>query len=94
MIIFKTLVIKIWHLPRLIFCLIIRIYQKTLSFDHGPLKKFFPYGYCKYRPTCSDYCHDSIKQKGVFKGVLKCSYRVMRCNPCSKGGYDPVNKKS
>jgi len=68
------------------------LYQKTLSFDHGPLKKFFPYGYCKYKPTCSDYCKESIEQYGVIIGSGKCVYRVLRCNPCSKGGFDPVKK--
>ncbi|MBU1446448.1 membrane protein insertion efficiency factor YidD [Patescibacteria group bacterium] len=71
----------------------IRIYQKTFSFDHGPMKKMFPYGYCKYKPTCSSYCYESIKDDGLVVGSVKCIYRVLRCNPWSEGGYDPVHKK-
>jgi hypothetical protein len=88
----KKILVKIWHFPRFVLCVLITIYQKTLSLDHGPLKKYFPYGYCKFKPTCSSYCHDSIKQKGVLIGGGKCMWRIMRCNPCGKGGYDPDNK--
>lgn len=47
---------------------------------------------CKYYPTCSSYGIESIKTYGAFKGILLTLYRVLRCNPFSKGGYDPVNK--
>jgi hypothetical protein len=89
---FKKFIKTIWYLPRRILCAFIRLYQKTISFDHGPLKRFFPYGYCKFKPTCSDYCYQSIKEFGLIKGGFKCLYRVLRCNPCGKGGYDPVHK--
>jgi putative membrane protein insertion efficiency factor len=88
----KVFLRVIIHLPRNLICLIIKIYQKTLSFDHGPLKKLFPYGYCKYKPTCSEYSYDAIKEYGVIKGTILGTYRILRCNPCSKGGYDPVKK--
>lgn len=72
------------------FLFLIRIYQKTLSLDHGPMKKFFPYGYCKFHPTCSEYTYQSINKYGIFKGSFLGIYRIMRCNPWSKGGFDPV----
>jgi len=66
------------------------IYQKTLSPDHGPLKKFFPHGYCRFNPTCSQYGYESIKKHGLLKGSIKTLYRILRCNPWNKGGNDPA----
>ena len=67
---------------------IIKFYQKTLSFDHGLLKVFYPFGYCRFRPTCSDYSIQALEKYGFFKGVYKSSWRILRCNPWSKGGFD------
>lgn len=46
--------------------------------------------HCKYTPTCSEYAYQAIEKYGVVKGSLKSIYRIMRCNPFSKGGYDPL----
>lgn len=67
---------------------LIRIYQKTLSRDHGYFKKFYPHGYCKFYPTCSEYAYQAIQKKGVLKGLLLAWWRILRCNPFSKGGID------
>lgn len=75
---------------RLIVIKIIKIYQKTLSFDHGFFKFLYPYGYCRFTPTCSDYAIKAIEKYGIFKGGIKAFYRVVRCNPFNKGGYDPL----
>ncbi|MFH1598190.1 MAG: membrane protein insertion efficiency factor YidD [Patescibacteria group bacterium] len=69
---------------------IIRFYQKTLSFDHGYPRHYFPDGYCRYSPTCSEYAIQAIAKYGIIKGATKAAWRVLRCNPFSKGGYDPV----
>lgn len=69
---------------------LIRFYQKTISRDHGILKIFYPYGYCRFRPTCSEYTIQAIKKYGVIKGCLKASWRIIRCNPWNKGGWDPL----
>lgn len=45
---------------------------------------------CKYYPTCSEYTKQAIKKYGVFKGILIGTKRITRCNPFSKGGYDPL----
>lgn len=82
------------QVPRQVLILIIRIYQKTLSPDHGILKIFFRYGVCKYTPTCSEYACEALKQYGAVKGGAMSVWRVLRCNPFSKGGHDPVNNKS
>ena len=69
---------------------IIKFYQKTLSFDHGLLKHIFPFGYCRFRPTCSDYTIKAIEKYGLIGGGIKSIWRVLRCNPWNKGGWDPV----
>ena len=45
---------------------------------------------CKYIPTCSEYGIEAIEKYGVLKGGLLTVWRILRCNPFSKGGYDPV----
>ena len=60
----------------------IRFYQKFLS----PLK----HTRCPYTPTCSQYGLEAIQQYGAVKGSLLECWRILRCNPFSKGGYDPV----
>lgn len=69
---------------------IIRIYQKTLSFDHGFFSFLFPDGFCRFHPTCSEYGYAAIEKYGVFRGGGKTIWRVLRCNPFSKGGFDPL----
>lgn len=69
---------------------LIKIYQKTLSFDHGPLNYLYPHGFCRFHPTCSEYSIQVIEKYGPIRGALKTIWRVLRCNPFNKGGYDPV----
>lgn len=45
---------------------------------------------CKYIPTCSEYAIEAINKHGPIKGLLLAIWRVLRCNPFSKGGFDPV----
>lgn len=73
----------------------IRFYQKTLSFDHGPFKHLFPGGFCRFYPSCSQYSYDCIYRHGLLKGVLLAVWRILRCNPLSLGGMDeaPLKKQ-
>jgi len=48
---------------------------------------------CKFTPTCSNYAIDAIIEYGSVKGIILSFKRILRCNPLSKGGYDPVRKK-
>ena len=48
---------------------------------------------CKYYPTCSTYAIEAIEVHGALKGSLLAIWRILRCNPFSKGGYDPVPRK-
>ncbi len=45
---------------------------------------------CKYEPTCSRYAVDAIRQYGILRGLVLAGWRLLRCNPWSHGGYDPV----
>ncbi len=67
---------------RKFFIFLINIYQKLIS----PL---FPPS-CRFYPTCSTYAKQSLEKYGVFKGGAKAAWRVLRCNPFNKGGYDPL----
>lgn len=84
----KSIFKKLVYFPRIILLWAIRLYQKTLSPDHGPIKHFYPHGYCKYYPTCSQYGYEVIKKRGIFIGSVKAVWRILRCNPWSKGGID------
>lgn len=66
----------------------IRIYQKTLSLDHGPLKHLWPNGYCRFYPTCSEYGYQCIEKQGLLRGGFNTLWRIARCNPWNKGGID------
>lgn len=68
----------------------IRLYQRTLSPDHGPFKHLHPHGYCRFYPSCSEYAIQAIDKYGIIKGGLMGSWRIIRCNPWNKGGNDPV----
>ena len=45
---------------------------------------------CKYEPTCSAYAVEAIRQFGILRGLVLATWRVLRCNPWSHGGFDPV----
>jgi putative membrane protein insertion efficiency factor len=45
---------------------------------------------CKYEPTCSLYALEAIRQYGILRGLVLAGWRLLRCNPWSHGGYDPV----
>jgi putative membrane protein insertion efficiency factor len=64
----------------------IRFYQRFVS----PL---FPRR-CKYLPTCSDYAVQAVREYGAWRGFVLASWRLLRCNPWSHGGYDPVSDQT
>lgn len=68
-----------------IFIFIINLYKKYIS----PI--FHKLGFdCKYYPTCSEYTRQAIEKYGVIKGCYLGIKRILKCNPFSKGGYDPL----
>ncbi len=62
--------------------LLIRAYQWMLSPVVGQR--------CKYHPSCSEYAAQAIGRFGVLRGTVLAGWRLLRCNPWSHGGYDPV----
>jgi len=62
---------------------LIKFYRKKIS----PLKR---HGCCRFTPTCSQYALEAYEKYGFFKGTFLTVWRILRCNPFSKGGYDPV----
>jgi hypothetical protein len=77
-------------LPKILVLKLIRGYQKIFSPDHGLFKNRFPYGFCRFNPTCSDYAYQAIFKYGIIKGGLLTAWRLLRCNPWNKGGNDPL----
>ena len=64
---------------------LIRLYQR--------LRPSSTRGCCKYIPTCSQYGLEAVERFGALKGGLLALWRILRCNPFSRGGYDPVPEK-
>ena len=71
---------------------LIRLYQKTFSYDHGLMGKIFPNTrFCKFTPTCSQYGYEAIEKYGIIRGGWLATKRFVRCNPWTEPGrYDPV----
>ena len=63
----------------------IRWYKKYLSPHLGNI--------CRFRPTCSEYAIQALQVHGAAKGLVLSVWRILRCNPFGKGGYDPVPEK-
>ncbi len=69
-------------------CLLVpvRVYQRAIS----PLLP----ARCKYHPTCSAYAVQAVETYGILRGSLIAGWRLLRCNPWSHGGYDPVSAQT
>ena len=61
---------------------LIRFYKQAIS-------PYLPNA-CRFEPTCSEYAAEAIKKYGALKGGGLALWRILRCNPFCKGGYDPV----
>jgi putative membrane protein insertion efficiency factor len=74
------------RLPTAILLAPIRLYQLYVS-PALPRR-------CKYEPTCSAYATQAIRELGVVRGIIVALWRLLRCNPFSHGGYDPVDART
>lgn len=68
----------------------IRVYQKTLSPDHGLFSFAKGSRACRFFPTCSEYTYEAVEKYGAGKGLLLGLKRLGRCHPFSPGGFDPL----
>ena len=73
----------LWSAPARTVVLMVRLYQTALS----PLLG----GRCRFVPTCSEYCIEAVRTRGAVVGGLKGLWRILRCHPFGRGGYDPVD---
>lgn len=80
------------NMTRRIVIATLHLYQRTLSPDHGWFRSRHPYGYCRFWPTCSQYAIETVERHGVVSGSMKAFWRLLRCNPFSRGGIDPVQE--
>ena len=84
--VYPDLATRAWRfvrrLPMLVLVGLIRGYQSVISPMTGPT--------CKYYPSCSQYALVAIRRHGVLRGVRLAVWRLLRCNPWSKGGVDDV----
>ena len=63
----------------------IKLYQRLVSPLTGQR--------CKYYPSCSEYAVQSITKFGILRGLVLAGWRLLRCNPFSRGGFDPVENQ-
>ena len=79
----RDLPVTLMNLPRLFLLSLIRFYQMTFS-------RALPPNTCRFYPSCSHYGYQAVYKFGVIKGSLMAAWRVIRCNPFNRGGFDPV----
>ncbi len=71
-----------WLCPKNWLIALIRFYQKHISAHTAPC--------CRFSPTCSAYAIEALQRHGVIFGTALAVWRLLRCNPLCRGGYDPV----
>jgi uncharacterized protein len=64
----------------------LHLYRRVISPALGP--------HCRYHPSCSEYALEAVREYGVIRGGVLAAWRVMRCNPWSRGGVDPVARQT
>ncbi len=73
--------VRISQLPKACAIGLVRFYQRAISPLLGKN--------CRFQPTCSHYMIEAINKYGLIRGVLKGTWRIMRCHPFNRGGFDP-----
>ena len=81
----KQFTLILSFLPNKVLIGLVWVYQKTISPLLGPR--------CKYWPSCSNYTLTALRTHNIFKALLLSVWRIVRCNPFSQGGLDPVPTK-
>lgn len=75
----------VWNLPGYVLIAMVRGYQYVIS----PMLQNLAGAQCRYAPSCSEYFILAVKKYGAVSGAARGIWRVCRCNPWCKGGYDP-----
>ncbi len=73
------------RVPRAIAVSILRFYQHWISPAFGQR--------CRYYPSCSEYAVQAVQRFGILRGLVLAGWRLLRCNPFSRGGFDPVEEQ-
>lgn len=68
-----------------------RVMSAMLGFYKSAISPWLPAS-CRYVPTCSEYAAEAVARHGIFQGTALACWRLLRCNPLGRGGYDPVPK--
>lgn len=72
----------LYHLPARCLIALVELYRRVIS----PLKR----PCCRFTPSCSRYALDALMRFGFIRGTILSVWRILRCNPFCRGGYDPV----
>jgi putative membrane protein insertion efficiency factor len=80
----KQLLGELYLFPRNIFIALVLVYRKLISPLYGDV--------CRYYPSCSSYGLTQLQRHGILKGIPLTAWRILRCNPWSKGGVDEVSE--
>jgi len=81
-----SLALFVWLLPRNLVIGFVLLYRKLISPLYGEV--------CRYYPSCSSYGLQQFQQRGVVLGAILTTWRILRCNPFSRGGVDEVKPRS
>lgn len=68
---------------------LVQVLDRMLVWYKKYVSPLFPPS-CRFEPTCSEYAREALRKYGLWRGLLLSFWRVLRCNPYSRGGYDPV----
>jgi putative membrane protein insertion efficiency factor len=79
----ESAISEIARVPRRLAVLSLRLYQRLVSPLLGQR--------CRYYPSCSEYSVQAIQRFGILRGLVLAGWRLLRCNPWSRGGFDPVD---
>ncbi len=84
----RNLLATVLRIPASILSGAVRVYRATLSPDHGPLRHFFPHGFCRHEPTCSQYALNVLRDRNLFVAIGLTIKRILSCNPWTKPSDD------
>ncbi|MBP7113919.1 MAG: membrane protein insertion efficiency factor YidD [Candidatus Peribacteraceae bacterium] len=78
---FRKALATVCGLPATISVALVRVYQYTLSPDHGPLRHLYPHGFCRHEPTCSQFAIETLRIRRYPVAIFLIIRRILSCNP-------------